>query len=66
MSVDWAKMRSQKKYTQNNSNKSEKHSFSAYIAGGIDKPYLLCFLHNYTIKQTSGSNRNSLSSIGIH
>jgi len=43
------KIQSEKKSAENNSNQSEKHSFSVYIA---DKSYFLCFLHNYTIYQT--------------
>lgn len=62
----WDKRQSEKKSLQNNSNKSEKHWFSVYAVGGIDKPYLLCFSHNYTINQTPGSNKNSLSIIGVH
>lgn len=59
----WDKMQSEKKSAQNNSDKSEKHLFSVYIVGGTDKPYLLCFFHNYTINQVSGSKKNSWSSI---
>lgn len=60
------KMQSENKSAPNNSNNPEKHSFSVYIVDGTDKPYLLCFFHNYTVKQTSRSKKNSLSSIGIH
>lgn len=62
----WDKRQSEKKSLQNNSNKSGKDWFSVYTVGGIDKPYLLCFFHNYTINQASGSNKNSLSTVSVH
>lgn len=49
--MDWAVGQNAKReeICQNNNNNYEKHLFSVCMVGGIDKPYLPSFFHNYTI-----------------